>query len=564
MVKQVKLYARVSDPKSQDAEDKVSIQQQLADMQALCGRNGWQIIGTYVDNENYRATRSPRKGKIVKPSGERADRPQLLAMLEVVRTGDVDAIVCWRDDRLVRHPRVAVSLEDALDAGDAQRNGKDKVQIYDATGAAIDCFTLSIKATIWREENKRRAERNKMGKIATLEQGRWPSSFHRLGYRTVKETGKCGRAIEIEEAEARWVRQIFAWADAGISMGEIQRRLIGAQVPQKGLNPRGRKHDWTPALIHKILRAEAYTGRLTYHFADGAKYTIEIPRIVPPEVWERVQERIDRNKVLSTRNARGIYLLQGLIHCGDCERAMTVHANRYTQYTRSDGTKKNYTYINPQYAYMCVSPTRYPNEPHPKPYSRSGVGLDWAVWRQLVDYGLKRPDLIREFIDERRAALQAEATNTESDIERIHKQLERIEQERLAYCRQNARGVLTEAEFDELMNETEKFQRNLAQELKRLETLRDGNTQVEEWQEYMVNLFAQVREELETIDCDRKTLYGLPKDEHIRILKRRREIIRALVDRVIVYADGRVEIIGALDGSEAAQFELRYSTRWSG
>jgi DNA repair exonuclease SbcCD ATPase subunit len=167
--------------------------------------------------------------------------------------------------------------------------------------------------------------------------------------------------------------------------------------------------------------------------------------------------------------------------------------------------------------------------------------------------------LVREFIDERRAALQAEVTNAERDIERIHKQLERIEQERLAHCRQNARGVVTEAEFDQLMNETEKLRRNLTQELRRLETLRDGNTQVEEWQEYMADLFAQVREELDTIDCDRKTLYGLPKNEHIRILKRRREIIRALVDRVVVHANGRVEIIGALDGSEAAQFELRYS-----
>jgi DNA invertase Pin-like site-specific DNA recombinase len=559
MAKQVVLYARVSDPKSQDTDDKVSIQQQLADMRALCKREGWQIIGTLVDNESYRATRIPQKGKIVKPSGERADRPQLLAMLESVKAGDVDAIVCWRDDRLVRHPRVAVALEDALDAGDAQRNGKDKIQIYDATGAVIDRFTLSIKATIWREENKRRAERNKMGKIATLQQGRWPSSFNRLGYRTVKETGMRGRAIEIEEAEAHWVQQIFSWADAGISMGEIQRRLIEAQAPQKGLNPRERKHDWTPALIHKILRAEAYTGRLTYRFADGTKHTIEIPQIVRPEVWERVQERIDRNKALSTRNARGIYLLQGLIHCGDCGCAMTVHASRYTQYTRPDGTKKNYPYINPQYAYMCVSPTRYPNELHPRPSSRSGVGLDWAVWRQLVDFGLKRPDLIREFIDERRAALQAEVTNAESDIERIRKQLERIEQERLAYCRQNARGVVTEAEFGQLMNETEKLRRNLTQELGRLETLRDGNTQVEEWQEYMADLFAQVREELDTIDCDRKTLYGLPRNEHIRILKRRREIIRALVDRVVVHASGRVEIIGALDGSEAAQFELRYS-----
>jgi hypothetical protein len=76
-------------------------------------------------------------------------------MLGLVKAGDVDIVLCWRDDRLVRHPRVAVALEDALDIGDAQRNGRPKTEIRDATGATIDRFTLSIKATIWREENKR-------------------------------------------------------------------------------------------------------------------------------------------------------------------------------------------------------------------------------------------------------------------------------------------------------------------------------------------------------------------------------------------------------------------------
>ena len=167
-------YARVSDLKVQDTDDKVSIDQQLANMQQLCDRNSWQVVGEFVDREYYRATQSPKRGKIVNPSGKRADRPQFLAMLEVIKTGEADAVLCWRDDRLVRHPRVAVALEDALDIGDSRRDGRPKIEIRDATGAIIDQFTLSIKATIWREENKRRAERTRMGKVATLQQGRWP------------------------------------------------------------------------------------------------------------------------------------------------------------------------------------------------------------------------------------------------------------------------------------------------------------------------------------------------------------------------------------------------------
>ena len=156
------LYARVS--KEEQAEEGASIDQQVADMRALCERNGWNVAGVLVDCENYRATQNPKKGMIVNPSGERADRPALLELLEMLRTGETDAVACWRDDRLVRHPRVAVALEDALDIGDAQRNGRPKIGLCDATGGMIDRFTLSIKAAVWREENKRRAERSQMGK----------------------------------------------------------------------------------------------------------------------------------------------------------------------------------------------------------------------------------------------------------------------------------------------------------------------------------------------------------------------------------------------------------------
>ena len=62
------IYARVSDPKIQDAEDKVSIDQQLADQRSLCERNGWRVIGEFVDRESYRATQNPKRGKVINPN----------------------------------------------------------------------------------------------------------------------------------------------------------------------------------------------------------------------------------------------------------------------------------------------------------------------------------------------------------------------------------------------------------------------------------------------------------------------------------------------------------------
>jgi DNA invertase Pin-like site-specific DNA recombinase len=161
MTKTVVLYGRVSS-EEQAGADRVSIDQQLAEMHALIERAGWTAATVFIDAENYRATLPPKKGRIVNPSGERSDRPQFLSMLNLVKTGKIDAVVCWRDDRLIRHPRVNVAIEDALDEADRIR--REKVQIYDATGAILDRFTMSIKAAVWKE-GKTTAAKNESGSV---------------------------------------------------------------------------------------------------------------------------------------------------------------------------------------------------------------------------------------------------------------------------------------------------------------------------------------------------------------------------------------------------------------
>jgi DNA invertase Pin-like site-specific DNA recombinase len=154
-------------------------------------------------------------------------------MLELVKTGSIDAIVCWRDDRLMRHTRVYSAVEDALDEGDKVRQGRPAVEVYDATGNKLDRFVLGIKAQIGREENKRRVERIRMGKVGTLKRGLWPGVYHRLGYANEKaERGN--RIILGPESEVKIIKDIFNWYDSGIGTREIRRRLIVEGRAQRG------------------------------------------------------------------------------------------------------------------------------------------------------------------------------------------------------------------------------------------------------------------------------------------------------------------------------------------
>jgi DNA invertase Pin-like site-specific DNA recombinase len=548
MTQRAVLYARVSDPRQQDAEDKASIDQQLTNMQALCERMGWHIVGEFVDREYYRATQSPKKGKMVNPSGERADRPQFLAMLKVVKTGDVDVVLCWRDDRLVRHPRVAVALEDALDIGDTKRNSKGKIEVRDATGAMIDRFTLSIKATIWREENKRRAERTKMGRVATLKQGRWPGSYQRLGYQTRKGEGR-GLIIERVDSEAEVVRTIHKLFDSGMGVREIRRYLIHGEMEQKG--DRARKHEWQIPLIYKILEAEDYTGIATWNFQDGTSISVEIPVIVPRDLWERNQARIERNKELSTRNAKGVYLLQGIGRCGDCNH--TLHVQRRYYYKVKDGRK---AYKMPVFYYYCTGANIHPEEPHPYPRKRYGPTLDWLIWRQIVDYGIKQPNLIREQVLLRQEKLQAQGDSVEGDIAHARRRLAEVDSERAFYQRQAARSKMTEAEFDARMDETEETHQYWQSELERLKELRDNTTQVQAGLDYATELLTTLQAKLPEIDIPPRELKALPVERINEIMKIRQGIVRALVDEVLIYANRQVKIEGLLDGSEGSQFEL--------
>jgi DNA invertase Pin-like site-specific DNA recombinase len=550
----VVLSARVSSEEQAKGES-ASIDQQLADMRALCERMGWNILETFVDCENYRATQAPNKGKIVNPSGERADRPGLLAMLEQLRTGEIDAAVCWRDDRLVRHPRVAVVLEDALDIGDARRNGKSKIKIFDATGGEIDRFTLSIKATIWREENKRRVERSKMGKIATLQQGRWPGHYIRLGYECIREPGKRGRRIVLaDEQEVQIVKDIFDWYDSGVSVIRLRNRLLAREAQQK--RQVERVHDWNPPTIYGILRSKEYTGTLTWRSADGDEYTIEIPQIIPLEQWRRVQAKLERNQRISTRNARGVYLLQGLLHCAECGRLTSTNAQDFSYHRLADGTYGKTLRQTPRHRYQCVNAIMFPEEEHPLPFSWSGRTVDWAVWRYIVDYGIKQPDLIRAQVASHIDALRAEGESINGEISHVRLKLAEIDQERAFYQRQGARGMISEAEFDARMEETEEARQHWREELDRLMELRDNADKVQSGLDYATQFLTALQAELPDIDQPLEELLAMPEDERNAILKTRQKIIRALCDKVEIWSDGRIKLYGVLDGSEAGQFEL--------
>ncbi len=67
---------------------------------------------------------------------------------------------------------------------------------------------------------------------------------------------------------------------------------------------------------------------------------------------------------------------------------------------------------------------------------------------------------------------------------------------------------------------------------------------------------ANIKKILPVADILPDELKELPEEKCDKILVIRRDIVRALVEKVKIWADGRVRMYGLLDESEAAQFDL--------
>jgi hypothetical protein len=164
--------------------------------------------------------------------------------------------------------------------------------------------------------------------------------------------------------------------------------------------------------------------------------------------------------------------------------------------------------------------------------------------------------VIREQVQARQAELQAQGDGLEGDIAHARRRLVEIDQERAFYQRQAGRGKMTEAEFDARTEETEEDRQYWQAELARLQELRDNTERIRAGLDYATELLTALQDKLKEIDVSPEELRALAEEKRNEILVARRKIIRALCDRVVVYADGRVKIEGVLDGSEATQFDL--------
>jgi site-specific DNA recombinase len=420
------IYARVS---SQAQRDKHTIENQLRVLPVYVASQGWTVVGTYIDDG-----RSAKAGKLEARDG-------FAALLRDAELGKFDVVVVVDVDRLTRTDSIE---ERALILGPFQRLGID---IVTPSGGRLDMRTMfgelwiTIQALGAAEENRKRAERIKAGKLRAIAEGRKPAGPTPYGHSYSRETG----TWSIDEAAAAIVREIFARVAAGepcIRIADDLARRNASPAPRTG---------WSKQGVYRIVRKRSSIGEWDADKRRGA--VIRIPSIITEREWQEAQRALMLHRKRGLRRTKHIYLLEGLATCAECGRKMMIRS-ACGSIGKTTGRRSLAAYIcrGRKIERVCFAPVA------------PSVDLDERVWTALCAE-LEQPDLLQALADVGRDRAN-DARDWASDADDYRAKLlrlEKIEAEAMARYRrgQISQGAL-DAELEAIGRERVIFREQLA------------------------------------------------------------------------------------------------------
>jgi len=504
----VALYARVSTQRQAQSQ---TIDQQLRRLEAHVRAQGWEVAPEHV----YRDEGA---------SGADLNRPGLDALRDRAALADLDVVVITAPDRLARrYLHQALVLEELAEHG-CRVEFVERPMSEDPN----DQLLLQIRGAVAEYERTLITERLRRGRLARLRAGTLlPWIRPPFGYRVDPDRPRDPAGLQCDPYAAAVVAQLFeGYLQERTTLTGLVARLWASRVP----SPTGNAA-WTTSSLRHLLRNPTYTGTAYGNWrrevpsrgrrsplqAVGGGLTnvprprdewipVTVPAIVAQEVFDLVQEKLDRNRAWASRhNTRHHYLLRALVSCGLCRLAATAR-------TSWDGRAY----------YVCAGHASTPTSPHCPSRFLPAAQLEPLVWADLcallthpaqLTAALQRAQGGQWVPDElaaRRAALREALRQTERQQDRLLD----------AYLA----GAV----------ELAAFERKRAELAHRQQALRSQQRQLDASMQQSLDL-AAVAASLQTFCAQVST--GLAS----ATFEQRRTLVELLIDRVIVTHD-EVEI----------------------
>ena len=291
----VVIYARLSqEDETPRPGEATATERQIADCRARAERDGWHVDALYEDPD-------------VSASDLRRKRPEFERMLADLGDGvRADAILCYKLDRLLRHPK---ETERLLDLADARG-----ISIVSLSDPGIDLTTPTGRAMfrmtiVWAKlETETMSLRIRRKVRAIAETGR-PNGGG------IRPFGLTAGMLAIVPDEAKLVREAAERIIAGASVHSIvvDWNARGIRTPGRKVAPEGRK--WEVSSLRRMLTAPRIVGDRTLHGATVGSGII--PALLDRETWDRLRAVLAAPRGSSLRTVRRHYLT-GITFCGLC------------------------------------------------------------------------------------------------------------------------------------------------------------------------------------------------------------------------------------------------------
>ena len=360
------------------------------------------------------------------------------------------------------------------------------------------------------------------------ENGLYIGSHVAYGYKKL-ETDR--NRIIPDEYAADIVRKIFDWKLKGLSSASIADKLneLGVAAPseykrQLGGNyksgfQKNRRAKWSAVTINRILKNKIYIGVLEQGKREKVNYKLNKVVEKPESEWavkenthEAIISKADFENVakllnLDTRKSpeeETLFMLSGLMFCGECGRSMVRRCNRYKD--------KQSIY------YICATYNKG------KGCSRHSIGQ--SVVEDILLDAIKRHIEHVARLDELLSTIRDREVNyddivaNDREILAKYKELDQCKKVEMSLHRDLAAGIISIKEY-------EQFKNNFAHKSAEIEaTIR------------------KLQEEIETVFKE-----GLFADEWIdtftktgNITSLDRSIVLSLVEKITIHEENRIEI----------------------
>jgi len=305
------LYAR----KSSEEEERqaLSIDSQIREMMQMAERDKLNIADVYKESHS------------AKDAGQ---RPVFNKLVEDIKSGKFNGIVCWHPDRLSRN---APDLGTVVDLLDKKLLVEIRTYSQRFTNNPNEKFLLMILGSQSKLENDNRSINIKRGLRTRLEMGLWPTTAP-TGYLNSKRTDQRCQSF-IDPVRGPVIKKMFE----KVAYDHLSGRKIYYWLKEINFAARSGKA-LSLSNIYSILKNTFYYGMMEYPRGGKKWYTGKHEPLITKELFDIVQEQLVRSEIV---NKRKEFALSKIIKCGYC--GSSILAEEKTKHQKN-GNIHHYTY----------------------------------------------------------------------------------------------------------------------------------------------------------------------------------------------------------------------------